>query len=420
MKNLKEITQTIGSLCDLPSFIVTDGQMEVVRSGFLTGIYSLENIYSFLFRNSFRYTGKVNDLKKPRLVRSVNYVDLSFLAAVVNTEPLTSICFGPFFLEKHKEADIIKHLCSIESTPFNRETATEFIDSIPAKDSAFLQSMGKVIFNMLGFEYPPFIKISNHYEDRTYRKEIHTIADNRINEEEINSHYEFEHRIKALVRQGNSEKLHSLLIPKDKSKLSEIKRNSILQHKAGGFRSIRAEKNLILTMNTLFRQAVDDAGLPPVFIHSISEEITADIEKADSSEELMNVVDKMIDSYCNSINNAALQNHSRAIVRVQRYVLTHVDTEIKLDDLVKMTGLDKSYLCRLFKKECGMTINEYITNQRINEAKWILESTDKSITEISNLLGYSSQSYFCSVFKKTTGVSPAHYRMNRGGFYRNE
>ncbi len=131
----------------------------------------------------------------------------------------------------------------------------------------------------------------------------------------------------------------------------------------------------------------------------------------------MKVVEKMIDSYCNSINNVTIQNHSRNIVKAQRYILSNIDTEIRLDDLVEITGLDKSYLCRLFKRECHMTINEYITNQRINEAKCMLESTSKSITEIANLLGFSSQSYFCSVFKKSTGVSPAKYRMNSGGFY---
>lgn len=126
----------------------------------------------------------------------------------------------------------------------------------------------------------------------------------------------------------------------------------------------------------------------------------------------------MIDGYCNSINNISLQNHSVNVVKVQRYIVNNIDKKISLADLSELTDLDESYLCRLFKRECHMTINEYIQNQRINEAKWMLESSDNSIIDISHLLGFSTQSYFCSVFKKIVGISPAKYRLNHGNYYK--
>ncbi|HAN42609.1 MAG TPA: hypothetical protein DCP98_04195 [Sphaerochaeta sp.] len=98
--------------------------------------------------------------------------------------------------------------------------------------------------------------------------------------------------------------------------------------------------------------------------------------------------------------------------------LDSLDKKRSLADLSELTDLDESYLCRLFKRECHMTINEYIQNQRINEAKWMLESSDNSIIDISHLLGFSTQSYFCSVFKKIVGISPAKYRLNHGNYYK--
>ena len=112
-----------------------------------------------------------------------------------------------------------------------------------------------------------------------------------------------------------------------------------------------------------------------------------------------------------------MQNHSVNIVKVQRYIINHIDERLSLEKLSEVASLDRSYLCRLFKRECHKTITEYIQTQRINEAKWILESSNKPLMEIAQILGYQDQSYFCSVFKKYTGMTPSTYRRNYGNYY---
>ena len=72
--------------------------------------------------------------------------------------------------------------------------------------------------------------------------------------------------------------------------------------------------------------------------------------------------------------------------------------------------LSRSYLSTKFKKETGMTLSQYIQEQKIEKAKSLLKTTDRSILEIATYLGFSSQGYFQNVFKKLTGMTPKEYR----------
>ena len=73
-------------------------------------------------------------------------------------------------------------------------------------------------------------------------------------------------------------------------------------------------------------------------------------------------------------------------------------------------GLNRSYLSSQFKKETGINLNDFINLMKIDEATRLLVTTDRSVADIASLLAFSSQSYFQSVFKKHTGMTPLQYR----------
>lgn len=412
-----DIAGILASVTNLPAFLVCDGKLEVVSASYLSGS-SLSRIQGLLFTKPFGNSTNAKLSKVPKLIRYVNSYNLSFLDVLLSTNPITTIVMGPFFMEEKDTENLVSALCDDKESNFTEQEARALIDSIETKDSMFVQACGKVALSLLQQPYSSYVKVNTIRQNMTFQKEVPTIAENRMDEAEIAQRYQFEHEIKQLIRQGDREQLRKKLLPRNDKQLALARQNPIFQSRVKGPNSLRTEKNLILTLNSLFKQAVDDAGIPPIYIHSISEDITTKIEEADSSQALVEVIKIMIDSYCNSVNNISLQNHSVNVVRVQRYIVNNIDKKISLADLSELTGLDESYLCRLFKRECHMTINEYIQNQRINEAKWMLESSDNSIIDISHLLGFSTQSYFCSVFKKIVGVSPAKYRLNHGNYYK--
>ena len=414
--DIKEIANTLSHLTNLPAFYICDGNLELLNGQYLTR-YPLNLIQNILFTHQIGQIGNARLTKAPQLIRYVNAYNLSFLVIITQVRPLATLVLGPFFLEDKDSDALIHALCNLEGSPFTETEAIGLIDAIEIKDSLFVQAWGKTVLTFLGKSYGTYIRINTIKQSNTLKENLAIVAENRMEEAEIISHYQFEHEIQQLVMQGDREQLRKKLLPKDTQQLALAHLNPIYTSRNKGPNPLRVEKNLILTLNVIMRQAADDASLPAIYIHSVSEEITAKIESAASSEELLNVIQFMIDSYCNAINNISLQNHSVHVVRVQRYIVNNIDKKISLADLADLTGLEVSYLCRLFKRECHMTINDYIQKQRINEAKWMLESSSNSIIDISHLLGFSSQSYFCSVFKKLVGVSPAKYRLNHGHYY---
>ena len=102
------------------------------------------------------------------------------------------------------------------------------------------------------------------------------------------------------------------------------------------------------------------------------------------------------------------------IVRRAKTILEHRynDPTISLEKVAMELQVSSVYLSRLFKKELGMNFVQLLTRKRISKAIYLLQSTDYPIVAISELVGYDSQHYFSTAFKKATGVSPNRYRRN--------
>ena len=92
------------------------------------------------------------------------------------------------------------------------------------------------------------------------------------------------------------------------------------------------------------------------------------------------------------------------------YINDHLAQELSLDDLAAQASLSPFYFSRLFKKETGFSPHQYILAARINNAKFLLHSTNDSVKSICFTVGFTSESSFCTAFKKETGLTPSDYR----------
>ena len=94
--------------------------------------------------------------------------------------------------------------------------------------------------------------------------------------------------------------------------------------------------------------------------------------------------------------------------------ITHINEKIKeniyLEDVAGLCNLSISQFSRVFKKEIGKTFKEYILIKKVEKAKYFLEITNKSLSEISNEIGIEDSSYFTKVFKKYVKICPKDYR----------
>lgn len=106
-------------------------------------------------------------------------------------------------------------------------------------------------------------------------------------------------------------------------------------------------------------------------------------------------------------------NHGNAIIRnVCKYVLLHSDERMSLETISNVLGFSSCYLSRLFKLMTGEGFNEYVTKVKMERAKSLLQTGKYKNYEISDILHYGNADYFCSLFKKYTGVTPVKYRQS--------
>lgn len=101
---------------------------------------------------------------------------------------------------------------------------------------------------------------------------------------------------------------------------------------------------------------------------------------------------------------------SKSIVLCMEYIYNNISQRITVQELADYTALSPSYLSRLFKKELGIAISDYILEKKIEKSQNLLRYSDYSLIEIANYLAFSSQSHFIQAFKKLVGLTPKKYR----------
>ncbi|MBM6842264.1 helix-turn-helix transcriptional regulator [[Clostridium] spiroforme] len=84
---------------------------------------------------------------------------------------------------------------------------------------------------------------------------------------------------------------------------------------------------------------------------------------------------------------------------------------ITIDLICKKAGISRSKCCKLFLQFTKDTMLDYLVHYRINKSIQFLKNTHLSILEISQMCGFTSPSYYTSVFKKETGLTPKAYRL---------
>lgn len=87
----------------------------------------------------------------------------------------------------------------------------------------------------------------------------------------------------------------------------------------------------------------------------------------------------------------------------------YADQNLSISYLCDRLGISRSKACGVFKEETGKTINEYITEYRINKAKQYIYD-NLPLEDVARMVGYYDGNYFSKIFKKVTGVTPTSYR----------
>jgi len=113
----------------------------------------------------------------------------------------------------------------------------------------------------------------------------------------------------------------------------------------------------------------------------------------------------------NQVEREVQLRHICYAEHVMQWIEFHYHEEFTLAALVKELHLSSFHISHLFRKATGSTITEYLIHRRLREACLLLQTTSLPLQEICNKIGINNVSYFCQLFKKNLGATPAQYRV---------
>ena len=174
---------------------------------------------------------------------------------------------------------------------------------------------------------------------------------------------------------------------------------------------LRSAKNIGIVILTLASRAAIRGGLDPETAFTIEDAYAQQIEKLQTEAEVDRVAREAEFYYTSLV--AKLRQAKRddnLTARCKTYVQQHIQEPLRLSTIAGAFNLSTDYLSAHFSRITGISLKEYILQEKIRQAADLLRYTDYPINVISSYLSFSSQSHFGEVFRKYMEMTPNKYR----------
>ena len=198
--------------------------------------------------------------------------------------------------------------------------------------------------------------------------------------------------------------------------LNEKKKKELLNLLKFSMESLAAQKKLSAAALTEIKQDL----LQIVFVYLHSKEIQANQLFANeafvsldeqATDSLVNMMRYQVHLISRTIDYVSEVEQSDSIVeRARKFVHDHYKEDISRTEIAESVFLTPEYMAKMFKKETGVSLKQYISDYRISVAKELLSRPGARISDVACEVGFDNFSYFSTVFKKTTGYTPNEYQ----------
>lgn len=219
--------------------------------------------------------------------------------------------------------------------------------------------------------------------------------------------YAAELRYYGIISSGDVEALKALIKNRDNLKNQDKTGRKGVLSRTG----INSERYHGVVMAALISRFCIEAGMDIAVSYTLSDIFIRRIDLAVTVDEIWNLCDEMAMEYCVRMRDLSKQQVvSKYVVLAIDYIRAHIQEPVTVEQIAGALSVNPSYLSKLFKKDMGRSISEYIRDSKIEIACNMLRQLDNTSLEIANYLGFSSQSHFIQVFRKQTGMTPEEYR----------
>lgn len=179
--------------------------------------------------------------------------------------------------------------------------------------------------------------------------------------------------------------------------------------------NMQAQFSVVSGLTLISRTAIA-GGLSPAEAYHLSDAYLQMLNSRLTEREAYNIFLVAVVDFTDRVNKVRqIEHYSLPVNKAIRYIGSHLHIKLTLTEIAKHVGVTPQYLSSRFHKETGLSVMEYIRNEKLKVAARMLENSDYSISRISTLLEFPSQSAFTSFFRECYGITPARYRKELHG-----
>ncbi len=314
---------------------------------------------------------------------------------------------GPVFTNAISEEMILNYLKENILSNEAKEDIKNQLSAFPSYTySRFANAIAFIEYTLNGNKLDSataFYLIDDNYKENIASAQILTAYVKR-EEEHIHGTFFFEQQIINLIQTGNPTLLRSILL--------EAAKKDDLHEGIVGNTPLRQAKNIFISLvSHIGKTAAIPGGLDIEQTYQLIDAYSQECEQMTSVSEIANLQFNMLIDFATRVSQSKIPaNLPAETYDCIQYINSHINSNISINDIANHIHRSRTYTIEHFKQELGFNIGEYITHAKIQEAKSLLRYTDKTLSEISSYLCFSSQSYFQNVFKKIVGMTPSTYR----------
>ena len=212
--------------------------------------------------------------------------------------------------------------------------------------------------------------------------------------------YEKEMNFYKAVQKGDVELVKKLMLPLKNEKLGSLSKNSLQNLKY----------HLVVLISMLTRFSIE-GGMNPESAYTLSDIYIQQVDLLSSEEETEKIHEKIIFDYTNRMAKIhKTLGLSKKVIKAMDYIYDNIQSKIRISDIAKKIDINPNYLCELFKKETGISVNNFVKKKKIQAAEKLLIYEDFSVAELADIFGFASSSHFIETFKAETGLTPKAYK----------
>lgn len=182
----------------------------------------------------------------------------------------------------------------------------------------------------------------------------------------------------------------------------------------GGENALQRAKVSAVVFCTLVCRAAMEGGLSPEEGYSLGDAYIQSALDAGRIDEISTVLISMYDDFVRRVHRCRENpRYSAPIQRCCDYIEMNLEKNLRAQELAELAGYSVTYFTRRFREETGFGISDYVKAARIERARILLETSERSVQDISDKLGFTTRNYFTRCFRELTGMTPVEFRGRR-------